>query len=214
MEIIRFVCNMVQENCYLAYDETREAVLIDCGAYREEEREAIRKFLTDNKLHLALLINTHGHFDHIFGAQFVADTYGVNIRLSQEELPTYTAAREQMRTFMHRDLPLGLPTPGEPFRAGDVLQAGNMKFEVIATPGHTPGGVCFYVSKAGILFSGDSLFRGSIGRCDLPGGNLQSLVGSLRSRILALPDEVTVLPGHGDATTVGDERQHNPYFQV
>lgn len=213
MKIVRFVCNMVQENCYLAYDETRQAVLFDCGAFTEEEQHAIHKFLTDNKLRLSLLLNTHGHFDHIFGAQFIADTYGIHIRLSSEELSTYAAAKEQMRMFMHRDIALNLPTPGETFQDGEVLQAGNMKFEVIATPGHTPGGVCFYEANEGVLFSGDSLFRGEIGRCDLPGGNLHSLVRSLKSRVLTLPNEVNVYPGHGSATDIGFERRNNPYLQ-
>lgn len=213
MQITRFVCNMVEENTYLVYDSAGQAALIDCGAFYKEEKEAIKKHLCEHDLRLKCLLNTHGHFDHLFGADFIYQEYGVKVQISHAERPTYEAAVTQMQAFMHRPLPLELPPTGPYLHEGDLLEVGSLHFEVIATPGHTPGGVCFYDSTHGVLFSGDSLFKGSIGRADLPGGNFQDLVQSLKTRILSLPDQVTVLPGHGPATTIGEERRNNPYLR-
>lgn len=212
LQITRFVVNMIEENTYLLYDETGEAVLIDCGAFYPEEQQAIRNFLTEHRLRLTHLYNTHSHFDHIFGAGFIYKDYGVQIELCADEQSVYEAAAEQMRMFIHRDLPLELPPVGRYFKDGDILAFGNQKLQVIATPGHTPGGVCFYHVESGVLLSGDSLFQGAIGRCDLPGGNEPQLIQALQTRILTLPDEVKVLPGHGDASTIGEERRSNPYL--
>lgn len=203
---------MIEENCYLLYDETGEAALIDCGAFYPEEHKAIADFLANRNLKLTHLFNTHGHFDHLFGAYKVYEDYGVKVELCEDERPVYEQAVAQMRQFMHREIPLQLPPVGRYFKDGDELAVGGMTLKVIATPGHTPGGVCLYAEKEGVLFSGDSLFRREIGRCDLPGGSEVQLITALRTRILALPDEVQVLPGHGEATTVGEERQHNPYL--
>lgn len=213
MQITRFVVNMIQENCYLAWDDTQEAVLIDCGAFHTEEKKAIQNFIEEHQLNLTHLFNTHGHFDHVFGAQFVHDTYGVDIELCADERETYEQAAQQMSQFLHLDYPLTLPPVGHFFKDGDVLKVGNMAFRVIETPGHTPGGVCFYEEKEHALFSGDSLFRHEIGRCDLPGGDEASLIHALKTRVLTLPDDVQVLPGHGPATTVGEERSLNYYLR-
>ena len=213
MQITRFIVNMIEENCYLLWDETGEAALIDCGAYYPEEHKAIRGIIDRRNLKLKHLYNTHGHFDHLFGAYSVYEDFGVKIELSADEQPVYEAAIDQMRMFMHREFTLQLPPVERYFHDGDELMVGNSKLKVIATPGHTPGGVCLYAEKEGILFSGDSLFRCEIGRCDLPGGSESQLIHALKTRILALPDHVKVLPGHGDATTIGDERERNPYLQ-
>ena len=213
MHITRFVVNMVEENCYLFYDDTREAAIIDCGALYPEEKQAISDFLSRNKLKLTHLINTHGHFDHIFGAEYIYAHYGVSIELSTAERATYESAHQQMVQFIHRDIPVQTPPVGRWLNDGDIIHVGNTSLQVIATPGHTPGGICFYCEQEGVLFSGDSLFHHEIGRCDLPGGNLHQLIDALKTRILPLPDTVKVFPGHGEATTIGEERMHNPYLQ-
>lgn len=214
MQITRFVVNMVSENCYLFWDEeSKAAALVDCGAFYPEEQKAIADFIAENKLQLTHLFNTHGHFDHVFGASFVDKTYGVKIALCQDEQATYEHAAEQMSKFLHLNYPLSLPTAGSYFRDGDELCVGSIKLRVIATPGHTPGGVCFYCEEERVLFSGDSLFKHSIGRCDLPGGNESLLVNALKTRILTLPDDVKVLPGHGDMTTIAEEKRMNYYLQ-
>ncbi len=205
---------MLQENCYLLWDETtHEAALIDCGAFRDEEKRAISDYIRDNNLTLTHLFNTHAHFDHLFGAEYIYKEYGVGVELSEAERETYAAARKQMVSLLRVDLPLETPPVARYFNEGDTLTVGGVSLTVIATPGHTPGGVCFYAEKEGVLFSGDSLFRRQIGRCDFPGGSEVSLIQSLRTKVLALPDQVQVLPGHGEPTTVGDERALNAYLQ-
>ena len=212
LNIQRFKVNFVEENCYVVSDETHEAVVIDCGAFFPEEREAIARYIADNQLTPRHLICTHGHFDHVFGAQFVVDTYGLHPELCVDEVTTYQQAVEQMQLFLHRSLPLTLPTVGVTFSDGSQIRFGSHQLRVIETPGHTPGGVCFYCETEKVLFSGDSLFRHEIGRCDLPGGNEAKLVRALKEKILTLPEDVKVLPGHDEATTVGDEKRANRYL--
>lgn len=209
-----FTVNFIEENCYVLSDTAGNAVIIDCGAYSPEEQRAISHYITTARLTPRHLLCTHGHFDHIFGNQYIHDTYGLQPQLHANEAATYAAAAEQMQTFLHRDLPLQTPTPGRLLQDGDVIALGQHQLRVIATPGHTPGGVCFYLEKEQLLFSGDSLFRGSIGRCDLPGGNEAQLLTALRSKILTLPETTNVYPGHGPTTTIGRERSSNPFFKA
>lgn len=209
-----FTVNFIEENCYVLSDATREAVIVDCGAFFPEEQAAIRQYVEEQQLDVRHLLCTHGHFDHVFGVQFIHDTYGILPEMCVDEVDTYRHSGEQMRQFLHRDLPLSLPEPGTTFTEGDVITFGTHTLRIIATPGHTPGGVCFYCPEAGILLSGDSLFRREIGRCDLPGGSEPTLVKALKDKIVnALPADTTVYSGHGPATTVGEERQENYYLQ-
>ena len=213
LNIQRFKVNFIEENCYVVSDETREAVVIDCGAFFPEEHTAISKYLTDNKLKPCHLLCTHGHFDHVFGAQFIADTYHLTPEMCVDEVATYEQAAEQMQAFLHRDFPLSLPSVGKTFKEGDIIRFGSHQLRVIETPGHTPGGVCFYCEAEKVLFSGDSLFRHEIGRCDPPGGNEAQLIQGLKEKILTLPSDVKVLPGHDVATTIGDEKTGNRYLR-
>ena len=190
METRHFVVNMIEENCYLFWDETKEAALVDCGAFYANELKPIEETMEREGLHLACLLNTHAHFDHIWGTAAMVRKYNVPLMLCLE-----------------------LTDNVQYFAPDAVLRVGGLEVKVIPTPGHTPGGVCFYVEKAGVLFSGDSLFRHSIGRCDLPGGNEAQLTGALRDRVLTLPEEVRVLPGHGPETTIGEERKCNFYIR-
>lgn len=211
--IQRFVVNLLEENCYVVHDaHTREAFIIDCGAYSAEERTALTRYVADKALHITHLLNTHSHFDHIFGAQFIFDTYGIRPEMHRLELPAYGHANEQIRTFLHRDMHIALPEAGPTFDDNATFPLGSTMLKALPTPGHTPGGVSFYAGTEGVLFSGDSLFRHSIGRTDFPGGNGAQLVRCLQERVLTLPDDVTVLPGHGPQTTIGEERQNNPYL--
>lgn len=184
-----FTVNFIEENCYVLSDTAGNAAIIDCGAYSPEEQRAVSHYIATARLTPRHLLCTHGHFDHVFGNQFLYDTYGLQPQLHADEAATYTAAPEQMQLFLHRALPLQTPAPG-----------------------HTPGGVCFYLESEQLLFSGDSLFRGTIGRCDLPGGSEAQLLTALRSKILTLPCATRVYPGHGPATTVGREQSNNPFF--
>lgn len=213
IHITRFIVNMIEENTYLVYDDGGHAVLIDCGAYSPREQAAIDNYIISHGLKLERLFQTHAHFDHLFGAEHIEQTYGLVPEISEDEISTYDRASELLCSVMHRDLPLYLPAHPKTFKAADVLEVGSMRFEVIATPGHTPGGVCFYLREHGHLFSGDSLFQGEIGRCDLPGGDESLLINTLRERVLTLPEKVTVYPGHGESTTIGRERRENYYLK-
>lgn len=209
----KFTFNFVEENTYLLHDETGAAAFIDCGAFLPAEQDALREYVEAHGLRPELAVQTHAHFDHLFGAQFLSDTYGLRPAICADECATYADAVDQMTLFLHRELPLSLPEPATPFRDGDKLTFGHSTLEVIATPGHTPGGVCLYAEADGLLFTGDSLFRGDIGRCDLPGGNEAALVHALKTRVMTLPDQVKVMPGHGADTTVGEQRTNNLYIR-
>lgn len=213
LKIKIFTVNMVEENTYVVSDETKAAVIIDCGAFDADERKAIADYIEEEGLTLTALINTHGHFDHVFGLQWAADTYGVGLAIAEEELDNYNNAAPYMMQFMRCGSPFSTPRPTRLLHEGDEIQVGRHTFRVIATPGHTPGGICFYDAEAKVLFSGDSLFEANIGRCDLPGGNLNSLITSLKEKVLTLPGHVVVYPGHGSTTVISYEREHNPYLQ-
>lgn len=214
IQITRFVVNMVEENCYVLYDDdSLEAAVIDCGAFYPEEKEAIADFIDGKKLKLRHVLNTHAHFDHLFGAKWLCDRYDLGLELPAGERETFGLVAQQTKLFLHREVPLELPLVTRWLRAGDVVEVGSIRLEVMSTPGHTPGGVCYYDAADAVLFSGDSLFYHEIGRCDLPGGSFTNLVTSLKERILTLPENVKVLPGHGKATRIGEEKRMNPYLR-
>ena len=212
LKIKTFAVNILQENCHILSDETGETVIVDCGAYFNEDFTAIANYIEKNGLRPVRHLLTHGHFDHIFGAKWLKETYNLLPEMTETETTVYKQQPQQIVQFLHRNVPLELPQSGTTFTAGDILHFGSHALRVIATPGHTPGGVCFYEESEGVLLSGDSLFRGSIGRCDLPGGNEQDLLHSLRENILSLPSATRVFPGHGPETTIAFEAANNPYL--
>lgn len=213
LHIQKFVVNMIQENCYVVNDETREAVIVDDGAYYPEEKLAIEKYINENGLKPVLLIDTHAHFDHIMGNKALFDRFGLKARFSSADAELYDAVDTQIEQIMGMHLEnVEVGPSGDFIREGDVLTFGSHALSVISTPGHTRGGLCFYCKEENVLFSGDSLFRGSIGRTDLPGGDGKALISALNNKILTLPDETQVLTGHGPATDVRTEKTINPYL--
>ncbi|MBR7028867.1 MAG: MBL fold metallo-hydrolase [Bacteroidaceae bacterium] len=212
LKIKAFALNMLQTNCYVLSDASREAVVVDCGAFFDEEFAEIESYIREESLCLKHHLLTHGHFDHCFGAWWIFEHYGLLPEVSQKDAETYRLQPVQIQLFMHRAIPLQQPALGPVFNEGDHFSFGTHTLQVIATPGHTPGGVCFYEPDEGLLLSGDSLFRGSIGRCDLPGSDAEALPRALREKILTLPPETRVLPGHGPATSVAYEHDYNPYL--
>lgn len=213
LKIQLFPVNPLQENCYIVSDETLECIIIDCGAFYEQDFLAIDKYIKDNGLKPVHLLNTHLHFDHVWGNQYIHDKYGLNTEASTRDQYLYNDVNGQIKQFM------GM-MPSTPFNAiiakdldeGDVITFGSHELKVIATPGHTPGGICFYCEKDNVLFSGDSLFCQSIGRTDLPGGSFNDLINSLTGKILLLPEETIVYSGHGPKTNIKDEKMFNPYL--
>lgn len=212
MKTKTFVCNMLRENCYVVYDEvSREAAVIDPGFYWGEEMKKFDKFIDENSLHIKYLLCTHLHFDHIFGTTFIEDKYGVRISASIEDNPWISNFMQSAARFGIQ--PNTMPRPvGHPLHDGDILMLGNETLRCIATPGHSAGGMCFYAPDSAMLFAGDTLFQSSIGRTDFAGGNYAQLINSIQKKLLILPPNTIVYPGHGDSTSIGEETQYNPYL--
>lgn len=213
LEIQIFPNRPIDENCYVVSDsETLEAAIIDCGALHPENQEAIATYIQKKGLHVAHHLLTHGHFDHMFGAQWVIDTYGCSPQLHTADAELYNGAKEMAAFVFHRPINFTVPPVGNFFNDGAEIAVGNLRLRVIHTPGHTPGGCCFYCESEGVVMSGDSIFEGSIGRTDLPGGNHMALIKSLKEKILTLPSSVRIYPGHGPETDVAQEMLMNPYL--
>ena len=206
-----FEVNYFSENTYIVYDETKEGVIIDCGCMNKEEQQLISRFVSEQQLTLKRYLCTHLHLDHIFGNQFVWKQYGLKPEASKADVEGLPSPIDQAKAFR---LPLAIQEVAvEHFLAGgQIVQFGKTQLEVISVPGHSPGGLAFYNRKNGFVIVGDSLFAGSIGRTDLGGGSQELLQAALRDRILSLPDETIVYPGHGPETRVIDEKFSNPYL--
>lgn len=211
-----FVVNLVEENCYIVNDQTNEAIMIDCGIMYDSEQKEIVDYITTNNLKLKHLVCTHSHFDHTMGCSRIYDIYGLKPQMHSADTELYINLQQQIQSILGRNIPKSFTNiktvpPDKTLAEGDEVLFGTHKFNVISTPGHTPGGICFYCSEENILFSGDSLFCQSIGRTDFPGGNSHDLISSLKTKILTLSDQTMVYPGHGPTTTIKSERENN-YF--
>lgn len=206
-----FVFNPVQENTYLAWDETSgEAAIIDSGMWMESECKQIEAFIADNGLQLKYALQTHTHFDHIFGLGFISERYGVQPMCHTDDAAIYARQPELTQQFGLR-LAEPLPAMARLLNDGDQVQLGHTALRVIHTPGHTPGGCCYHCEEAALLFAGDTLFRAGIGRTDLPGGDFDTEIESIRQRLFSLPEDTVVLSGHGPSSTIGWEKRNNPY---
>ena len=210
LKIETFTCNMLQENCYVVSDETKDCVIIDCGAYYEAEKLAIEKYITENELHPVHLIATHGHLDHNFGDAFITKTYGLPLEIDCSD-EAYVRAANKQATYFGITLNEPIVTEITTFKAGDHIMFGTHDIEIIETPGHSMGSVVLYIKDEKIAFTGDTLFRGSIGRTDFEGGSMLMIIQSLRM-FVQFPDDITLMPGHGNKTTMGYELAHNPYL--
>lgn len=212
MKVRTFVCNMLRENCYVVYDEaSRETAVIDPGFYWNEEMRKFAKFVEENHLRIKYLLCTHLHFDHIFGTTFIEDEYNVKISANLEDSPWITNFMQSVARFGIQ--PNTMPRPvGNPLHDGDTLMLGNEALRCIATPGHSAGGLCFYAPDSAMLFAGDTLFQGSIGRTDFADGSYAQLINSIQKKLLTLPPDTIVYPGHGDPTSIGEEAHYNPYL--
>lgn len=213
LKIKSFEFNMFPVNCYVVWDdETLQAAVIDAGCYYKEEQQTLKKFITDNQLTVAHLLNTHLHLDHVFGNAFMLREFGLSTEASEKDAFLLPRIGEYCRMFGF-SLNEEPPAMGKSLADGDKVQIGQQELKVIAVPGHSPGGLVFYSESQRCIFSGDVLFRGSIGRADLEGGNFEQLRDSVMSRLLVLPDETVVYPGHGNTTTIGYEKMNNPFFR-
>lgn len=214
MKYHAFTFNPIQENTYLLWDEeTLEAAVVDAGMWNSSEEQELADFVASRELKLKYALQTHAHFDHVFGLPFLHRTYGLLPVLHVDDDTTYRHVDAMLSEF-GLSLPAPLPPVGRLVTDGTELHLGRTLLRFIHTPGHTPGSSSIYVPDAELLFSGDTLFRESIGRTDLPGGNPKAELDSIRSKLLVLPDATVVLCGHGPDTTIAWERKHNYFFRT
>ena len=206
-----FEFNYFQENTFLLYDDTREAVLIDCGCCRKEEEKELTDFILENKLTLKHLLCTHLHVDHVFGNGFIYKTYGLKPEANKQDVEKLPSPDEQAKLFGLRQHVENVPVE-KYIVGGEIIKFGTSELQVLTVPGHSPGSVAFYNKKHGFAIVGDALFAGSIGRTDLWGGNQEVLVAAIHDKLLSLPDETVIYPGHGPETRVIDEKFNNPYL--
>lgn len=205
-----FTFNPFSENMYILYDETKEALIIDPGCYTQLEKEELAKFILETGLKPVKLLNTHAHIDHVLGNNFVAAKYGLKLEMHEADADLLRSAPVYGQMWGIKPEPS--PEPSGFLNEGDVVRFGNSKLDVLFTPGHCPGSITFFSSDEKFAIVGDVLFYGSIGRTDLPGGNHELLISSIREKLFPLGDDMVVYPGHGPSTTIGFEKQHNPFL--
>ena len=207
-----FVFNPFSENTFLVYDETGEALLIDPGCYERAEKEELIRFIKTNDLKILKLINTHCHIDHCLGNKFVKDTYQVPLVVHKTEEEVLRSVEVYAPVYGFNDFE---PTEADEYMEhGDVITFGNSQLKVVSVPGHSPGHIALINSEQKICISGDVLFRESIGRTDLPGGNYDTLISSIHDELFKLPDDTVVYSGHGPVTTIGEEKMINPFCRI
>lgn len=212
LKVARFGFALFGINTYVVYDpESKEAAIIDPGMSSPEENEAMEKFVAREHLTVTNLINTHLHVDHAVGDEWVSNKYGVPVSAHPDDEPLGVGLAQQARMFGLSGIS-GKVEIGKELHDGDKVKIGYDYLEVLHVPGHSPGGIALYSPSSGFVIAGDSLFQGSIGRTDLTGGDYPTLINAIKTKLLTLPEDTVVLSGHGDATTIGDEKKVNPYL--
>lgn len=209
IRIKTFTFNPLQENTYLAYDDEGACMIVDPGCYEIHEQNELVDYIKKNNLTVKLLVNTHGHIDHVLGNYFVKETFKVPFEIFHLDLPTLQSVSAYASNYgFHNYTPA---TPDRLLTLEDKIQVGTMEFQILFVPGHAPGHIAFINKEEKICLSGDVLFRSSIGRADLPGGNYDTLIASIREQLFTLPEDMVVFPGHGPTTTIKFEKKNNPY---
>ena len=212
MNIKTFVFNLLQENTYVVSDDTRECVIIDCGAYYDQERDALTHYIDTNSLKPVHLLATHGHFDHNFGNDTVFSAYGLKVEIAAEDGDLVSDLPKQFQDMIGVPLRREYPPVGRYFDDDEVIRFGTHSLQVLKTPGHSRGGVVFYCEEEHVAFTGDTLFKMSVGRTDFDGGSYEQLMHSLHDVIAPLPADTVLYSGHGPKTTLAEELHFNPYF--
>ncbi len=210
MEIYRFVFNPIDVNTYILADNSGECAIIDCGCYDCDEFSRLTDLIDEKQLRPVLLLNTHCHLDHIFGDRFMLEKYNIGAFCHKDD--GYNRKKAVNHALMFG---LSMEVPPEPagyLTDGQKISFGHTELKSLHVPGHAAGSLAFYSKNDKVVFTGDALFAGSIGRTDLPGGNYETLINSIRNKLFTLPEETIVYPGHGNETTIGTETRTNPYF--
>ena len=205
-----FTFNPFEENMYVLFDETREAVIIDPGCYTREEQNELSAFIQGQGLKPVKLLNTHAHLDHILGNNYVAGKYNIPLEMHEEDLELLRSAPVYGQIWGISPEPS--PDPSAFLKEGDTVKFGNSTLDILFTPGHCPGSITFHSVKEKFAIAGDVLFYESIGRTDLPGGNTETLFRSIREKIFMLSEDTQIYPGHGPVTSVGHEKRFNAFL--
>lgn len=208
-----FPVNPLQENCYVVSDDSRECVIIDCGAYYPEELQAIDNYISQQQLKPVHLLATHGHLDHNFGNAHLYEQYALKVEICEEDQQMVEHLAQQAESLFGMRLSEEQAPTGTLLKDGDEIHFGSHTLKVLQTPGHTHGSCLFYCKEENIVFSGDTLFRMSIGRTDFAEGSWEEMERSLTTVVASLPADTIVYTGHGPQTIIGDELQCNPYLR-
>jgi hydroxyacylglutathione hydrolase len=206
-----FVFNPVQENTFVIWDETRDCAIVDPGCMNDSEFDQLKSFIEKEQLNPVKLLNTHCHFDHIFGVERCRSEWNLKWEAHPGDAFLVANAPNQAAMFGMKIPPIQPPEVA--LAEGDEITIGQSRWTAIHVPGHSPGSICLYNAANGIVLAGDVLFRGSIGRTDLPQGDYDTLIEGIQEKLMTLPPEVTVYPGHGPSTTIGFEKANNPFLQ-
>ena len=210
VKVVSFTFNPFQENTYILYDETKECIIFDPGCSNPSEKAQLTNFIEQNDLKPVRLINTHCHLDHVLGNGFIAKKYGLSLEIHKGELPVLAHAPKSAAMYGVAMEPS--PEPSKFIEEGDIITFGKAQLIAILTPGHSPASLSFYCAQDNFVIAGDVLFHMSIGRTDLPGGDFNTLINSIQTKLFILPDETKVYPGHMQATTIGFEKENNPFL--
>jgi glyoxylase-like metal-dependent hydrolase (beta-lactamase superfamily II) len=211
LKIKSFEFSPIQENTYVLYNEFNDCIIIDPGCYHDDEKDELTRFIDKMELKPKMLLNTHCHLDHVFGNKFVAEKYGLTLHIHENEKPILAFAPASGLMY---NMPFDNYNGELVFlKAGQTIKLGDDELKVLLTPGHSPGSLSFYCGKEKFVISGDALFKQSIGRTDLPGGDFDTLINSIKTQLFVLDDDTKVYSGHGPVTSIADEKRMNPFLQ-
>lgn len=213
MKVKVFEFNPIAVNTYVLYDKTGECVIIDAACFYPDEQRELFNFINNKNLVIKHVLNTHLHFDHLFGVNFIEKQFEVQMKAHKADEFLLTSIKDQLASFGFTPKDDYTPTIGKYIDEDDIIEFGNQKLSIMHVPGHSPGSIVFYSQENGIVVSGDVLFNGSIGRTDLFQGNHNQLIDEIKTKLLTLPGDTIVYPGHGPATTIKREIKSNPFLQ-
>ena len=212
IKIQSFTFNGFKENTYVLFDESKKCIIIDPGCYEQNEKLELERFIVDNELEPVKLINTHCHIDHVLGNRFVAEKWSLDLEMHELDLPTLRSVKDYCQLYGFHNYEES-PEPSTFLKEGDKIHFGNSSLDVLFAPGHAPGHIVLYSKEQHFVIGGDVLFQMSIGRTDLPGGDYDTLISSIKEKLLPLDEQTKVYCGHGPSTTIGFEKANNPFLK-